>query len=82
VVPPRQRRAGSGAGLDLLSGREREVADLVACGNTNRQVAAALFVSERTVETHVSRIFRKLGVSSRSEVAREIGRAELSRDAG
>jgi DNA-binding NarL/FixJ family response regulator len=54
--------------------REREVAELIAGGRTNRQIASALFVSERTVETHVSNIFGKLGIASRAEIAREIAR--------
>jgi DNA-binding NarL/FixJ family response regulator len=49
-----------------LSAREQEVLGLVAAGRTNRQIAAELVLSERTVERHVSNIFRKLGVSSRA----------------
>jgi DNA-binding NarL/FixJ family response regulator len=67
-------RAG-GDGVDVLSKREREVAGLVAQGRTNKQIGAALFLSERTIENHVSRIFQKLGVASRAEVAREISRS-------
>lgn len=52
-----------------LSPREREVADLVAGGASNREIAAALFVSERTVETHVQHILTKLGFHARSQVA-------------
>jgi DNA-binding CsgD family transcriptional regulator/tetratricopeptide (TPR) repeat protein len=73
-VPARQRRSRATEGVGALSGREREVADLIARGSTNKQIASALFLSERTVENHVSHIFQKLGVSSRAEVAREIGR--------
>src|SRR5262249_11787219 len=73
-VPRRGPVRGRGPeGVAALSGREREVADLIAQGRTNRAIGAALYVSERTVENHVSHIFRKLGVSSRAEVAREIG---------
>jgi ATP/maltotriose-dependent transcriptional regulator MalT len=49
-----------------LSPREREVLQLVARGRTNRDIAAELVISERTVDRHVSNIFSKLGVSSRS----------------
>jgi DNA-binding CsgD family transcriptional regulator len=49
-----------------LSPRELEVLDLVAHGRTNKEIAGALFLSEKTVARHVSNIFTKLGVSSRS----------------
>jgi len=49
-----------------LSAREIEVLRLVAAGKTNRQIASALFISERTVERHLSNIFNKLDVTSRS----------------
>ena len=48
---------------------EREVAVLVAAGKRNRDVAAALFVSEKTVESHLARIYDKLGVRSRAALA-------------
>ncbi len=70
----RRRRAPGGEGLAALSGREREIADLVAEGNTNREIAAHLFLSEKTVESHMTRLFAKLGVSSRAEVAEAVGR--------
>jgi DNA-binding NarL/FixJ family response regulator len=50
----------------LLSPREIEVLRLIATGATNRAIAAQLVLSERTVDRHVSNIFTKLGVSSRS----------------
>ena len=52
-----------------LTTREREVLDLVARGMTNREIAAALFISENTAGVHVSRILGKLGVSRRTEAA-------------
>jgi DNA-binding NarL/FixJ family response regulator len=52
-----------------LTEREAEVLGLVASGRSNRQVAAALFISEKTVARHLSNIFAKLGVSSRTEAA-------------
>jgi DNA-binding NarL/FixJ family response regulator len=64
------RRAPAGAhGLDSLSDREREIADLVAQGRTNKEIAAALFLSDKTVERHLSRTFEKLGLRSRVELA-------------
>jgi len=52
-----------------LSGREREIAALIAHGNSNREIAARLVLSERTVITHVSNILNKLGFNSRSQIA-------------
>jgi DNA-binding NarL/FixJ family response regulator len=52
-----------------LSPRELEVARLVARGLTNKQIGAALFVSERTAENHVQHILVKLGFSNRSQIA-------------
>lgn len=51
-----------------LSQREREIAELVAMGKTNQKIADALFMSPKTVEAHLSRIFTKLGVRSRAAV--------------
>lgn len=56
---------------DLTPAEER-VAGLVAEGKTNREVAAALFLTDRTVESHLSRIYAKLGLRSRSELARRL----------
>ncbi len=52
-----------------LSAHESQVAGLVQRGATNRQVAATLFVTEKTVEYHLSNIYRKLGIRSRAELA-------------
>ncbi len=57
------------AGALTLSGREREVLERIADGATNREIAVALHLSIRTVEGHVSRIYAKLGVTSRPELA-------------
>jgi DNA-binding CsgD family transcriptional regulator/tetratricopeptide (TPR) repeat protein len=54
---------------DPLTAREREVATLVACGLTNRQVAGELVITRRTAENHLRHIFDKLGVNSRAQVA-------------
>ena len=59
-------------GVESLSERELEVARLVVDRKTNREIAAELFVSLKTVETHMRNLFRKLDVSSRVEVARTV----------
>jgi DNA-binding NarL/FixJ family response regulator len=56
--------------LETLTPQEFQVARLVACGGTNRDVAAQLFLSHRTVSYHLHNVYRKLGVSSRTELAR------------
>jgi pentatricopeptide repeat protein len=68
---PRRGRAGSDgpAAAEMLTPREREVAELVAQGLSNRQIAERLYVSERTAETHVQNILMKLGFTSRAQVA-------------
>jgi predicted ATPase/DNA-binding CsgD family transcriptional regulator len=60
--------SGRDDGLPLTR-REREIADLITHGLTNRQIAARLVISERTVDTHVGRILAKLGCTSRSQAA-------------
>jgi ATP/maltotriose-dependent transcriptional regulator MalT len=67
--PRRMRAAPRGAGPGSLSPRETEIATLVAAGKRNRDVAAALFLSEKTVESHLARIYDKLGVHSRAALA-------------
>jgi DNA-binding NarL/FixJ family response regulator len=52
-----------------LTGRELEVARLVAKGATNREIAGALFLSPKTVERHVSNSLKKLGARNRAELA-------------
>ena len=71
--------SGAGAGLDSLSQREREVAVLITDRKTNKEVAAELFLSERTVESHLRNIFAKLGASSRVDVARAVERSTSAR---
>ncbi len=73
-VGARRRRAAGGSGLASLSGREREIAELVARGRTNREIAAELFLSEKTIESHLRKVFAKLGVSGRVGVAETVGR--------
>jgi DNA-binding CsgD family transcriptional regulator/tetratricopeptide (TPR) repeat protein len=55
--------------MDRLTATERRIAALVVQGHTNREVAAAMFVTRYTVQTHVQHIFQKLGVRSRTELA-------------
>jgi ATP/maltotriose-dependent transcriptional regulator MalT len=74
---PRRRRNASadaepGAAVRLTR-REQQIAGLVAEGLTNRQIAERLFLSTRTVETHLARVFAKLGVSTRSAVVHALG---------
>ncbi|MCP3804132.1 AAA family ATPase [Allokutzneria sp. A3M-2-11 16] len=64
-TPSRRGRRGYG---NELSPREQDVARLLAQGRTNREIADVLFLSPRTVEQHVARALRKLGVSSRGEL--------------
>jgi DNA-binding NarL/FixJ family response regulator len=59
-------------GITALSRRERQVAELAAAGLSNPQIAERLYLSVKTVESHMSRAFRKLGVSSRGAVARAL----------
>ncbi|HEX6022725.1 MAG TPA: helix-turn-helix transcriptional regulator, partial [Solirubrobacter sp.] len=65
-------RRRSPATLDDLTEQERRVAQLVAEGATNREAAAALFVSPKTIETHLHSVYRKLGVRSRVELGRRL----------
>jgi DNA-binding CsgD family transcriptional regulator len=53
-----------------LTDTERRVAELAAAGHTNREIADALFMSVHTVEAHLTRIYRTLGVQSRTGLAR------------
>ena len=75
---PRAGAALSGAGLEALTDREREIAELVCDRHTNRQIAGELFLSEKTVETHMRNIFTKLSVASRVAVARAVERVRAA----
>jgi len=69
VVPPRRqgaRRRGYGT---ALSPRERTVAELAARGQTNKEIAAKLFISPQTVDKHMHSVMRKMGARSRTELA-------------
>ncbi|WP_261774562.1 helix-turn-helix transcriptional regulator, partial [Nocardia neocaledoniensis] len=69
-----RRLAGSRpvTGADALTRREREVADLAARGHSNKDIAALLYLSPRTVEDHLSRVLRKLGLTGRAGIARRL----------
>jgi DNA-binding NarL/FixJ family response regulator len=71
-----QPAAGDGAGVAALTHRELEIARRIVDRQTNRQIAEELFLSPKTVETHVRNIFAKLGAGSRVEVARIVERAD------
>jgi DNA-binding CsgD family transcriptional regulator len=63
---------GADSGIASLTKRERDIADLVTDRRTNREIASQLFLSEKTIESHLRNVFVKLGASSRVEVARAI----------
>lgn len=67
-------RLGQRGERDELTATEQQVATLVADGRTNAEVANTLFMSPKTVEHHLTRIFRKLGLRSRTELAAHLGR--------
>ena len=63
------------AGVEALTASEKRVADLAATGDTNRDIAQALYVTPKTVEVHLSNTYRKLGIRSRRELATALGAA-------
>jgi DNA-binding CsgD family transcriptional regulator len=62
AVGPRRRAPGE------MTATELRVAELAAAGITNREIARAVFMSEKTVEAHITRVYRKLGIHSRAEL--------------
>jgi DNA-binding CsgD family transcriptional regulator/tetratricopeptide (TPR) repeat protein len=68
-VHAERERLGDRGDADTLTKTEGRIADLVAAGMTNAEVAAQLYVSARTVESHLTQIYRKEGVRNRSELA-------------
>jgi DNA-binding CsgD family transcriptional regulator len=76
------RIGGRAPARGALTESERRIAALVAQGRTNREVAAALFVTEHTVATALTRVYGKLGVRSRTELASRLpGQKQDSRRA-
>jgi DNA-binding NarL/FixJ family response regulator len=67
--PTSERRHSAAQRLETLTAREREVALAIGSGASNAEAAASLFMSEATVKAHVSRLFTKLGVTSRVQIA-------------
>ena len=61
--------------LDALTPQELQIALRISTGATNREAASELFLSPKTIETHLTRVYRKLGLRSRSELVARIGRA-------
>jgi DNA-binding CsgD family transcriptional regulator len=77
-------RAGTtnGSGIESLTERELQVARLVVDRKTNVQIAAELFLSKKTVETHLRNIFRKMGVTTRAALARAVERTSRTASSG
>jgi DNA-binding CsgD family transcriptional regulator len=69
----RPRRAQL-AGVPALTPSERRVADMAADGMTNRAIAQALFVTTKTIEVHLSNVYRKLDIGSRTQIAQALAR--------
>ncbi|MGE4316244.1 response regulator [Acinetobacter sp.] len=76
IIPPADDQKIIDADMELLTGRETEILNLVAQGMSNREIAEQLFVSKYTVESHIKHIYRKLSVSKRTKAvsaARSLG---------
>jgi DNA-binding CsgD family transcriptional regulator len=76
IATLRQSRRRPAAGWESLTEAEMDVVRLVTAGMTNRQIAARLYLSPRTIQTHVSHIMHKLGIARRSEIAAETSRRQ------
>jgi DNA-binding CsgD family transcriptional regulator len=69
AVPRPTARQAAKSAYDGLTARERQVAALIAQGKSNREIAEALVITERTTERHVTNILSKLGVGARTQIA-------------
>jgi DNA-binding CsgD family transcriptional regulator/tetratricopeptide (TPR) repeat protein len=69
VSAPADANTGVGTAAAVLTKRERQVLDLMAAGRSNREIATGLFISEKTVSTHISNILRKLQVTNRHDAS-------------
>jgi DNA-binding NarL/FixJ family response regulator len=64
--------------VERLTPQEMQIAELAASGMTNREIGQQLFLSHRTVASHLYRLFPKLGITTRSELTSALQRARLS----
>ena len=71
-------RVGGRASAETLTATETQVAELIAAGRTYREAADALFISPKTVQWNLSKIYRKLGIRSRAELAALMGGPEAA----
>ncbi|MFC8093401.1 response regulator transcription factor [Streptomyces sp. NPDC057301] len=81
IPTPHTPAVGGRAAAIQLSGRERDIAQLIGQGLTNKEIANELFVSSKTVEYHLSHVYDKLGFTNRRELRDHVQRGALS-DAG
>ncbi len=74
-LPEQPAGPGGPAGADALTRREREIAELIGTGMSNREIAEQLVISKRTADSHVEHILNKLGCSRRGQIAAFLGSA-------
>ena len=75
----RPERADERTGLNALTPSERRIVDLAATSRTNRDIAETLFLTEKTVEFHLTNSYKKLGITSRHELARALAKGRVPR---